>query len=66
MEEGRKPLDAREVQPVLDKYCVGCHGVNGDGKGPAAAYLDPRPRKLASGRYKIRTTRSGALPVSSS
>lgn len=44
-------------------YCVGCHGVEGDGNGPAAPFLDPRPRDFTSGVYKFRTTPSGALPT---
>lgn len=49
---------------IYTRSCAACHGEEGDGKGPAAPYLDPKPRNLASGRYKIRTTRSGALPTS--
>jgi len=30
-------------QEVYQFYCIGCHGPVGDGKGPAAAYLDPPP-----------------------
>src|SRR5262249_3349781 len=32
------------------------HGEKGDGKGPAAELLDPKPRDFTSGIYKIRTT----------
>ena len=44
-------------------YCSGCHGVDGDGKGPAAEFLDPRPRDFREAVYKFRTTPSGALPT---
>ncbi|MFN7953276.1 MAG: c-type cytochrome [bacterium] len=34
--------------------CQGCHGVNGDGKGPVATYLDPpKPRDFTSPEFKI-------------
>ena len=36
-------LRGKEV--YLDR-CVGCHGVKGDGKGPAAPFLSPTPRRL--------------------
>jgi len=41
---------------VYERRCMGCHGQDGDGKGPAADRLDPRPRDFTSGIYKIRTT----------
>ena len=44
-------------------YCVGCHGETGDGKGPAARFLDPKPRDLTSGVFKFRSTPSGSLPT---
>ncbi len=48
---------------VYRKYCVGCHGENGDGKGPASVRLLTQPRDFTSGVYKFRTTDSGSLPM---
>ena len=48
---------------VYDKWCAGCHGVDGKGDGAAAAYMLPRPRDFTTGLYQIRTTPSGALPT---
>ena len=48
---------------VYDARCVGCHGKNGDGNGPAATFLSPRPRNLTLGVFKFRTTPSGSLPT---
>jgi len=45
------------------KRCSFCHGLLGDGNGPAADYLDPRPRDFTLGTYKFRTTTSGELPT---
>ncbi len=45
------------------RACVACHGVAGDGEGPAARYLDPMPRNFTSGTYKFRSTPSGELPT---
>jgi mono/diheme cytochrome c family protein len=45
------------------KYCSQCHGEKGDGEGYAAPHLLPRPRNFTSGKFKIRTTPTGALPT---
>jgi cytochrome c len=45
------------------KYCSQCHNENGDGEGYAAPHLRPRPRNFTTGKFKIRTTPSGALPT---
>jgi mono/diheme cytochrome c family protein len=45
------------------KYCAQCHGENGDGDGYATPHLSPRPRDFTTGRFKVRTTPSGALPT---
>ena len=50
-------------QTVYAQRCEICHGVEGDGNGPAATSLDPRPRDFRRGWYKIRTTASGQLPT---
>ena len=46
-----------------DRWCAGCHGENGDGRGHAAAYMTPRPRDFTPGIYQIRTTPNGELPT---
>ena len=55
-----------EAQPrgkaVYDAHCVECHGADGKGDGPSAAYLVPRPRDFTTGKYKIRSTESGTAP----
>jgi mono/diheme cytochrome c family protein len=45
------------------KYCAQCHGEKGDGEGYAAPHLRPRPRNFTTGKFKIRTTPTGALPT---
>lgn len=48
---------------VYERRCVGCHGVNGDGNGPAAAFIQrDRPRNFTLGVFKFRLTPSGSLP----
>ena len=39
----------------LDR-CASCHGVTGNGNGPAAQYLDPKPRDYRQGIFKFTST----------
>jgi cytochrome c oxidase cbb3-type subunit 2 len=48
---------------VYERRCAGCHGVEGDGNGAVATFLDPRPRNFTLGSFKFRTTPSGSLPT---
>ncbi|TAK03473.1 c-type cytochrome, partial [bacterium] len=43
--------------------CAACHGEKGDGKGPLAAFLDPKPRDFTAGKFKFRSTPSSSLPT---
>jgi mono/diheme cytochrome c family protein len=47
---------------VYSYYCVQCHGVTGDGAGPAAAYLNPKPRDYRKGIFKFTSTGYGNKP----
>jgi len=42
--------------------CAGCHGPEGDGGGPAARYLEPRPRNFFKGLFKFTSTDTGVRP----
>jgi mono/diheme cytochrome c family protein len=48
---------------VYLQHCAACHGVNGDGAGPASVWLFPRPRNFSAGLFKIKTTPGTALPT---
>lgn len=43
-------------------HCVGCHSANGDGGGPAARYLNPRPRNFRKGLFKFTSTDASSRP----
>ncbi len=45
------------------RNCAQCHGDKGDGAGYATPHLYPRPRDFTTGRFKVRSTPSGALPT---
>jgi mono/diheme cytochrome c family protein len=38
------------------RHCSHCHGTAGDGKGPTAEYLNPRPRDYRHGIFKFTST----------
>jgi mono/diheme cytochrome c family protein len=43
--------------------CQGCHGESGDGAGPAARWLAPRPRNFRKGKFKFTSTATGERPL---
>ena len=45
------------------RNCAQCHGDKGDGTGYATPHLSPRPRDFTTGKFKVRSTPSGALPT---
>ncbi|MEK7685783.1 MAG: ethylbenzene dehydrogenase-related protein [Verrucomicrobiota bacterium] len=50
-------------QEVYDQHCTPCHGVTGEGNGPAAVWLYPKPRHFNSGLFKIKSTPASVLPT---
>ena len=64
--DGNRPLtdaDASAGKPLYLRECSGCHGERGDGGGPAADFVDPRPRDFTKRVFKLRTTPSGQPPA---
>jgi len=61
-----RPLTAADASAGKALYvqeCAGCHGDRGDGQGPAADYVDPKPRNFVAGPFKLRTTPTGKPPA---
>ena len=61
-------MDTNELdrgRKIYLRACAPCHGIRGDGNGPAARAFDPAPRNFRRGSFKFRTTVSGALPLDS-
>ena len=50
---------------VYERYCMSCHGAQGNGQGEAAEYMSIKPRDYRQGTYKWRSTPSGSLPLDS-
>ncbi len=49
-------------QSVYMKRCQQCHGVSGDGRGPQADFMYPRPRDYRRGIFKFTSTPYGSKP----
>ncbi len=48
---------------VYERYCISCHGADGDGQGEFAEWISPKPRDFRQGTFKWRSTPSGSLPT---
>ncbi|MBI2460433.1 MAG: c-type cytochrome, partial [Candidatus Rokubacteria bacterium] len=59
----RPPENLERGRQIYVRRCQVCHGEKGDGQGPVAPYLDPRPRDFTLGIFKLRTTESGEPPT---
>ena len=62
---GGKRVSARRLNrghELFVTYCAACHGVDGDGKGPASVGLRPPPRNFTQGQFKFAAVASGQLP----
>ncbi|HEX8203268.1 MAG TPA: cytochrome c, partial [Isosphaeraceae bacterium] len=61
---GRKaPVPLEGGHALYRRHCLHCHGVSGDGNGPTANYLFPRPRDFRPGLFKFTSTAVGAKPT---
>lgn len=60
--EAKSPRHLAHGQAVYLNQCAGCHGVTGDGQGPAAKFLDPPPRDYRLGKFKFTSTPRGSKP----
>ena len=43
--------DDGQGRKIYDEKCQFCHGIKGDGKGPAAASLNPKPADFNDPRF---------------
>jgi mono/diheme cytochrome c family protein len=57
--------NAKRGKALYERYCIFCHGPEGDGRGESAPYLDPKPRDFTKAVFKCRSTPSGSLPLDS-
>ena len=45
------------------RFCIGCHGPQGDGNGENAQWIEPKPRDFTIATFKCRSTPTGTLPT---
>jgi mono/diheme cytochrome c family protein len=50
----------RHGRELYQRHCSHCHGTSGDGAGPTAEYLKPRPRDYRHGVFKFTSTNGQA------
>lgn len=48
---------------LYGRYCASCHGVDGDGKGPAAGALAGPPRDFREARFRYASASPELLPT---
>jgi mono/diheme cytochrome c family protein len=57
--------DAGSGKQLYRRYCIGCHGPQGDGNGENAQWIEPKPRDFTAAVFKCRSTPTGTLPTDS-
>lgn len=62
LQAGQENLLEQGRRIYLDS-CASCHGISGRGDGLVAANLYVKPRDFTQGRYKIKSTADGELPL---
>jgi cytochrome c oxidase cbb3-type subunit I/II len=62
---GKLAGNAKQGKALYERYCIFCHGPQGDGTGESAPYLNPKPRDFTKATFKCRSTPSGSLPLDS-
>jgi mono/diheme cytochrome c family protein len=63
---GQDDLDPQYLrlgQRVYQRHCAACHGTSGDGAGPVAEIMNPRPRDYRKGAFKFISTPYGSKPL---
>lgn len=62
-QEDMDPQHLRLGARVYQRHCAACHGKSGDGAGPVAQYMNPRPRDYRKGVFKFMSTPYGSKPL---
>jgi len=57
---GWRLVEGRKLYMV---HCLHCHGVAGDGNGPTARFLNPKPRDYRQGVFKFKSTMGDGRPT---
>ncbi|WEV78796.1 c-type cytochrome [Janibacter cremeus] len=57
------PQQGGWAERTYQAYCASCHGVDGDGEGPAAGRLDPEPRNFRNPQWMAGQSAEGLAEV---
>ncbi len=60
---GKWTGNAHAGKDLFRRFCIGCHGKDGDGNGENAPYVNPKPRDFTLGIFKCRSTPTGSIPL---
>ena len=52
----------KQARPLYARHCQHCHGTTGDGQGPTAWSMVPKPRDFRMGIFKYKSTRGPYRP----
>lgn len=55
--------NVNEGAALYQTHCIHCHGLSGDGAGPTAPFLFPRPRDYRRGVFKWKSTTAKNKPT---
>lgn len=50
---GLTPVELAEGSQLYRRHCANCHGITGDGRGPAGLFVYPHPRDVRAGKMKF-------------
>jgi cytochrome c oxidase cbb3-type subunit 2 len=53
------PAPQADGKQLYAQHCQACHGEQGDGNGPAARCLYPRPRNFGEAKFRLVSTNNG-------
>ncbi|HEY0253167.1 MAG TPA: cytochrome c, partial [Kofleriaceae bacterium] len=57
-----RPIGRVRGADLYERFCLACHGANGDGHGPAAPWSWGAPRSFVQSAFKWKTTDQGEPP----
>lgn len=60
---GPSPEVHTRGEAAYKRLCAVCHDETGNGAGPLAEPLDPKPRDFTAGKYKFRSTLPASIPT---
>jgi mono/diheme cytochrome c family protein len=56
------PATLAKGSVLYRRFCMQCHGIPGDGRGPTATWVNPHPRDYRQGLFKFISSEDGQKP----